>query len=1833
MASRQNTIYEGCLQDDLPSLESSIIRVFSSSTFTDMTEERNYLLKKSFPKIRDYCFTMGLTFQIVDMRWGVRDEASIDHTTNEVVLGEVEKSKRISRGPYMLAFLGDKYGSRPMPSKIEAVEYKLLRKTAMKLGYDVSLMDEWFKRDDNAEPAIYYLIPITKILPNYDKDLEGFEKQRQSDREKWASVDGRLTKMLRAAASQAHEEGLITKETRHKYFYSVTEVEITSGILKPESVKDKVICYFRSFLDINIKDKLAWRFTDLVDGAVDDEAMELRERLKFTQVIPKLSPEEMKKYSLYWTPSGVDTNNADHMSYLNSMCEDFEKKMMTMIQKSLKVKERRHFGVNKKMYLEVLQHLHFAKHKSKVFCGRTSLLETIRQKMLLTHTVRDVEGQTEDDEDKHNAGNDADTSSTASLYQSVDGQISQKELDELAQIQTEHEKIKVGLKQLGIVYNHADIDLDHENDPSRNPKAELIRLPLIKTYSRPIVVYGNSGSGKTSVMAKIAELSKVWFPNSVQIVRFLGTSANSSSIRDVLLGICFQVWILYNVKLPQNLDLDTDFIFLTQYLTALLWRIQTKDRPLLILLDSVDQLQVTDHASAMHWLPLKVPPDVHIIVSTISHQSDCLGNLRSVLPPHDCMVHVSSVSQETAETMIKNALKEKSRRLTKLQWRHLLEKTSKEGQPLYVKLLSDQAVTWKSSTAISKITVGNNIKEAITCLFLATEKEHGEVIVAHLYGYLSAARDGLSLSELEDILSLDDEVLQDTFLYHLPPDPENIRFPSGVLTRALANVLDYLVERRSGMTNVLSWYHRQFTEVAAERYLSRERALKRHALLADFFQGVWYKKRKALKLYKKKTASYPNSIRSVPEQPILYCHNMYNTRKLIELPYHLVKCQRYQVFRDIIACDFNFLYSKCKTAGITDLVEDLHLCLVAMDTEGYLDEEVYHDILYVHEILLMGANMIRKDANNLPIQLMSRLGLATATTKWLKSLVKGAYEWCKTTSIPILSPRSFCMPQPGGILQVTIDIEISLTESLRERDLAHVMYHHEDGNQLTVLTPPTSRFDHAFVHMFDLADNGSRIYVTKLTRDFMAVNFFAGKKYMHLKDKGGHDQLFLTKKAAPLEFPREANCITVSSSGKYLVYSSLSRVYICLSDTHGGVNKIKHVLETDPEDKVVSNPDEDQRHPENKVSIKKKPCAVINMVISPDEKYLAVFTTGCGHYKVWNLENGQFLFDAKEPVDAKEKPFFNFSFSEYNDIGNSSLITNNNILIYRKDGYRFEGQLCVFDLDNRQYLHSLDSGSSYKLTILSLHPTQRYLSAATSATICSSNENGKEWKIWDVCSGDIVTKATVPQLYNDSWGMNCLKLFGSDKIFAVSSHHGTVGAIHISYCGGVDSPSHSAIPFCSLNEHTMDLVQVIVSSDMKQLISAAMDNSVKTWDLNKVLTKFTTITEGCHDDEEIASKLTPMFEEELRQVVNTNALGVNSDAHEIYMALSNGEMVIEDLKSNEVKSKVPLTSEPLSLLLVGSAGDHVVAASNNGTIVVWEIASKVIHKTVKCKHKVSCMAEASDILVAGQAGMEAKGSIWNIKTGDLLRELSLLYSFYTVAINASGTKFVSSMFDFPVVVSVKEETESQMMDMNKVDTEMSAAKCTAVSPDEALALCGSIDGSIRVIEMTGAYKFRLGQKSTVVMAIFSPDSRYIVSGGYKSIYIWNMQDGSLKFKVRKHDNFILNIKFDQKGTHFLTSGRDKRIVVWDFRRGISLTTFYADSQVDQVEFTKRGYVVFVPVGVSGAATLKPNPVLKQMLKGKYNLKINSTITDAQGMALGFSSQKIQGNESGACDIL
>lgn len=85
-----------------------IVRVFISSTFRDMQEERDMLVKKVFPELRRRCRERGVEFVEVDLRWGVTEEQANRGEVLPICLAEIDNCR-----PYFVSLLGERYGWVP----------------------------------------------------------------------------------------------------------------------------------------------------------------------------------------------------------------------------------------------------------------------------------------------------------------------------------------------------------------------------------------------------------------------------------------------------------------------------------------------------------------------------------------------------------------------------------------------------------------------------------------------------------------------------------------------------------------------------------------------------------------------------------------------------------------------------------------------------------------------------------------------------------------------------------------------------------------------------------------------------------------------------------------------------------------------------------------------------------------------------------------------------------------------------------------------------------------------------------------------------------------------------------------------------------------------------------------------------------------------------------------------------------------------------------------------------------------------------------------------------------------------------------------------------------------------------------------------------------------------------------------------------------------------------------------------------------------------------------------------------------------------------------------
>ena len=124
---------------------------------------------------------------------------------------------------------------------------------------DLELLKEWYLRDENAVPALYFLQPLN------DRNRKEF----------WSSAQGKLHEILRQATARLLMKGTMSTQERVKYAYSITEQEIHRGLFHAEGAENHVLAVLRDIEDIeeHLSDPEAKKYYPLVLGEYVHQAL------------------------------------------------------------------------------------------------------------------------------------------------------------------------------------------------------------------------------------------------------------------------------------------------------------------------------------------------------------------------------------------------------------------------------------------------------------------------------------------------------------------------------------------------------------------------------------------------------------------------------------------------------------------------------------------------------------------------------------------------------------------------------------------------------------------------------------------------------------------------------------------------------------------------------------------------------------------------------------------------------------------------------------------------------------------------------------------------------------------------------------------------------------------------------------------------------------------------------------------------------------------------------------------------------------------------------------------------------------------------------------------------------------------------------------------------------------------------------------------------------------------------------------------------------------------------------------------------------------------------
>ena len=478
---------------------------------------------------------------------------------------------------------------------------------------------------------------------------------------------------------------------------------------------------------------------------------------------------------------------------------------------------------------------------------------------------------------------------------------------------------------------------------------EKIASHLSAGGKRCLTVVGAGGTGKSTLVARAIQEAQMVYPQAEIVYRFIGVTPGSSDGRSLLDSLCHELSRRYGADAS---DIPTDYRDLVPELGKRM-ALATAGKPLILFLDSLDQLSESQNARSLIWLPAELPEHVYIITTTRPEDT-----LKAMQSKQSMELELAGLSRREGEDLLSRWLANAHRTLQPAQFQQVMDKFDclgapsdselSPGNPLYLKLAFEEARLWASYSPPEELAYGvKGIIERNMIDRMKHEGNHGETMVSHALGYLAASRYGLAEDEMVDLLSRDLQVYEWFFKmsYHLPsdlvqnaiqyrrsiqagtakqegeatkeeeraalawlkeirnppeqvskflmdvlPKPDGPRLPIVLWSRLSFDLSPYLTERMVDGSSLMNFYHRELGEVSTGVFLSERKDLVYHARLADYFH----------------TKADPQGDGTWTGN---YIHG------LSELPYHLTRAERYEdVFQTLT--DFKFLEHKAAEVGV-----------------------------------------------------------------------------------------------------------------------------------------------------------------------------------------------------------------------------------------------------------------------------------------------------------------------------------------------------------------------------------------------------------------------------------------------------------------------------------------------------------------------------------------------------------------------------------------------------------------------------------------------------------------------------------------------------------------------------------------------------------------------------------------------------------------------------------------------------------------------------------------------------------------------------------------------------
>jgi tetratricopeptide (TPR) repeat protein len=333
----------------------------------------------------------------------------------------------------------------------------------------------------------------------------------------------------------------------------------------------------------------------------------------------------------------------------------------------------------------------------------------------------------------------------------------------------------------------------------------------VKGKGKPLVVLGESGSGKSALLSMWALQYKEDHPDEMLVMHFIGATPFSSDWVLTVKRIMEEFKRRFDIQQPIPDKPDE----LKEAFANWLSMAAARGRAILVL-DALNQLEDRDAALDLAWLPPVIPKNIRLIVSTLAGRP-----LDEIERRGWKSIVVVPLTKKKREQIIDQYLGQFAKKLPKSQ-NKLIANSPQTANPLYLKVLLDElrvlgekAVDRKIEYYLEAQTI-DGLYEKVLNRYEQDYERDRPGLVRESMSLLWAARRGLSEAELLDLLGQGGQ--------HLP--------------RAYWSPL-YLATKESlvSRSGLLNFFHDYLRKAAMDRYLLNDIERKAaHLRLANYFE-------------------------------------------------------------------------------------------------------------------------------------------------------------------------------------------------------------------------------------------------------------------------------------------------------------------------------------------------------------------------------------------------------------------------------------------------------------------------------------------------------------------------------------------------------------------------------------------------------------------------------------------------------------------------------------------------------------------------------------------------------------------------------------------------------------------------------------------------------------------------------------------------------------------------------------------------------------------------------------------------------------------------------------